>query len=126
MAWLRARTADGCTPPAGTKTWDVERIIANVGYSPDTNLSRELQIHESYTTLAPMALAHAMASGKSLDSLKGVGAGPDSLRTPETNFYILGVKSFGRNSNFLMRFGVEQVRDVFTILTGNPKLDLYK
>src|SRR5262249_54557259 len=36
------------------KTWEVERIIANVGYTPDTNLARELQIHEAYTSLAPM------------------------------------------------------------------------
>ncbi len=112
--------------PAGPKTWDVERIIANVGFSPDTNLSRELQIHESYTTLAPLALAHALAASKSQDCLKIAGGGPDSLRNPEPNFYILGVKSFGRNSNFLMRFGIEQIRDVFTILAGNPKLDLYK
>jgi thioredoxin reductase len=112
--------------PAGSKTWDVERVIANVGYSPDTNLSRELQIHECYATLGPMALADALAANKSLDGLRMAGAGPEVLRNPEPNFFILGAKSFGRNSNFLMRFGFEQVRDVFTILTANPKLDLYK
>src|SRR5207302_1283549 len=60
--------------PAGAKTWDVERIIANVGYSPDTNLSRELQIHESFTSLAPMPLAEALAASVSQDCLKIAGA----------------------------------------------------
>lgn len=117
---VAARTA------AEPKTWDVERIIANVGYSPDTNLTRELQIHESFATLAPMALAEALAAGKTQDCLKVAGVGPNALRNPEPNFFILGAKSFGRNSNFLMRLGFEQVRDVFTILTADAKLNLYK
>ena len=52
--------------------------------------------------------------------LKVTAQGPASLRTPEPNFYILGAKSFGRNSAFLMRTGFEQVRDVFTLLMGKP------
>src|SRR6185369_17203151 len=35
-------------------SWDVERIIANVGYTPDADLYRELQVHECYATLGPM------------------------------------------------------------------------
>lgn len=112
--------------PAGPKTWEIERIIANVGYSPDTNLYRELQIHEDFATLAPAALAEALGANPSHDSLKIVSPGPESLRNPEPNFFVLGAKSFGRSSNFLMRVGFHQVRDVFTILTANPKLDLYK
>jgi len=89
-------------------------------------LTRELQIHESFATLAPMALAEALAAGKSQDCLKVAGVGPNALRNPEPNFFILGAKSFGRSSNFLMRFGFEQVRDVFTILAADAKLNLYK
>lgn len=106
------------------KTWEVERIIANVGYSPDTNLSRELQVHEAYTTLAPMSLARALGESKSRDSLKASG-NAEALRNPEPNFYILGAKSYGRDSNFLLRRGFDQIRDVFTLLTANAKLDLY-
>lgn len=110
---------------AGPKTWEVERVIANVGYSPDTNLYRELQIHEDPMTLAPFALARALEASHSTDSLKIAATGPESLRNPEPNFFVLGAKSFGRNSNFLMRVGFAQVRDAFTLLTANPKLDLY-
>ena len=42
------------------------------------------------------------------------------------NFYILGAKSYGRNANFLLRNGFEQVREVFTLIMGKAELDLYK
>ena len=52
--------------------------------------------------------------------------GAKALRNPEPNFFILGAKSYGRNSNFLLRTGFTQVREVFTLITGKPDLDLYK
>jgi len=107
-------------------TWTVERLIANVGYTPDNALYRELQIHECYASLGPMRLAAALAGQRGADCLKLAGQGPDALRNPEPNFYILGAKSYGRNSHFLLRLGFEQVRDVFALLTGKPSLDLYR
>jgi hypothetical protein len=38
------------------------------------------------------------------------------LRTPEPGFFILGAKSYGRNSGFLLRAGWRQVDDVFASL----------
>jgi hypothetical protein len=106
-------------------TWEVERVIANVGYTPDTQMYRELQVHECYASLGPMALAAAL-SKHSGDCLTIPSQGAATLRNPEPNFYILGAKSYGRNSNFLLRTGFEQVRDVFTLITGRADLDLYK
>jgi thioredoxin reductase len=108
------------------KTLDVEKIVANVGYTPDRALYRELQIHECYASFGPMKIAAALLGQKTNDCMKQTTPGPDTLRNPEPNFYILGAKSFGRNSQFLMRIGFEQVRDVFTLITGNTGLDLYK
>lgn len=111
---------------AGEKTtWEVERIIANVGYTPDTALYRELQVHECYATLGPMKLAAAL-SAQPGDCLKQTSHGPDTLRNPEPGFFILGGKSYGRNSYFLLRIGFEQIREVFTLIMGKPDLDLYK
>jgi thioredoxin reductase len=110
----------------GIRTWDVERVIANVGYTPDTNLYRELQVHECYASLGPMALAAALLGTAGQDCLKQTCHGPETLRTSEPNFYILGAKSYGRNSNFLMRLGFEQVREVFTLITGDARLNLYE
>lgn len=92
------------------KTLEVEKIIANVGYTPDPSLYRELQIHECYASLGPIKLAAALQAQKS--------PGPDTLRNPEPNFYILGAKSFGRNSQFLLRQGFDQVRDLFKLIAA--------
>jgi thioredoxin reductase len=101
------------------KTLEVEKIIANVGYTPSTSLYRELQIHECYASLGPMKLATALQGNKGADCLKQISHGPKSLSNPEPNYYILGAKSYGRNSQFLMRLGFEQVRDVITLIAGD-------
>ena len=108
------------------RTWDVDRIVANVGYSPDTSLYRELQIHECYASLAPMKLAAALLEHAGTDCLNIPSQGPETLRNPEPGFFILGAKSYGRNSQFLLRNGFEQVRDVFRLITGKSDLDLYR
>ena len=109
-----------------TEQLRVNRIIANVGYAPDNSIYRELQVHECYASCGPMKLAAALlAESGSADCLTQTGKGPDVLKNPEPDFYILGMKSYGRNSNFLLRVGFEQVRDVFKLITGDNTLDLY-
>jgi hypothetical protein len=108
------------------RTWEVDRVVANVGYSPDTRLYRELQIHECYASMGPMNLAAALLKHAGADCLAIPTQGAAALRNPEPNFFILGAKSYGRNSQFLLRNGFEQVREVFTLITGKADLDLYK
>ena len=43
------------------------------------------------------------------DCLAQAAPGAATLRNPEPRFYIVGMKSYGRNSSFLMRVGYEQV-----------------
>jgi threonine dehydrogenase-like Zn-dependent dehydrogenase len=108
------------------RTWDVDRVIANVGYTPDTGLYRELQIHECYASLGPMNLAAALQKHAGADCLTVPAQGASTLKNPEPNYFILGAKSYGRNSNFLLRTGFDQIREVFTLITGKPGVDLYK
>jgi len=103
----------------------VDRIIANVGYHGDRQLTRELQLHECYATGGPMKLAAALLGETSVDCLDQISPGPQTLDTSEPNFYVLGAKSYGRNSAFLMSLGRQQVRDVFQLITGRDTLDLY-
>jgi hypothetical protein len=103
---------------SSTRTWTVDRVIANVGYEPDNRLYRELQVHECYASFGPMKLATALLDHVGGDCLTIPSQGPATLKNPEPNFYILGMKSYGRASNFLMRTGFEQVRDVFTLIQG--------
>jgi thioredoxin reductase len=107
-------------------TWKADCLIANVGYTPDNHLYRELQVHECYATLGPMKWAATLFHHPSPDCLQQTCPGPDSLCNPEPNFFILGSKSFGRDSRFLLRLGFEQIRNVFRLLTGQPDLDLYQ
>jgi thioredoxin reductase len=108
------------------RIWEADRLVANVGYTPDTELYRELQVHECYASLGPMGLAAALSKVGNADCLSIPVQGAQTLRTPEPNFYVLGAKSYGRNSQFLLRTGFEQVREVFTLITGKADLDLYK
>ena len=77
--------------------WDVERVIACVGTRPDLSISHNLRVDEP--------------TGR--------------VETREPGYFILGAKSHGRDSGFLLRDGFEQVRQVFAAITANPRLDLY-
>ena len=107
-------------------TIEVDRIVANVGYSPDNSIYRELQIHECYASRAPMKLSAALLGAASADCLQQTSLGADTLKNPEPNFYIIGSKSYGRNSTFLMRIGFSQITEVFSLITSDPKLNLYQ
>ena len=48
-----------------------------------------------------------------------VAAGEAELRHPEANFYIVGMKSYGRAPTFLLATGYEQVRSVVAALVGD-------
>ncbi|MCS7166133.1 MAG: NAD(P)-binding domain-containing protein [Gemmatales bacterium] len=98
-----------------TRTWEVERLVAHVGYSPDYELYRELQIHECYATLGPMRLSAALLQMGG-DCLQAPTVGVDTLRNPEPNFFILGAKSYGRNSAFLLQTGFAQIEMVLSLL----------
>jgi hypothetical protein len=73
-----------------------------------------------------MNLAAALLKHAGADCLTIPPQAADTLRNPEPSFYILGAKSYGRNSHFLLRNGFAQIREVFALLTGKTQLDLYK
>ena len=106
--------------------WEADRVIANVGFSPETALYRELQITECPASLASMGLAAALRKHAGGDFLTMPLQEAAALRTPEPNYYVLGAKAYGRNSTFLLRAGFDQVRNVFTLIAGKADLDLYK
>jgi hypothetical protein len=64
--------------------------------------------------------ASLLAAGTAADCLTQTGQGIEALTNPEPDFYILGCKSYGRNSSFLMRLGWQQIDEVFGFLTGTP------
>ncbi len=99
-------------------TIEVDRIIASVGNRPDRRLYEELQVTECPVSGGPLNLAQALSKPQAAPE-------PASLINPEPDFYILGAKSYGRDSRFLLSHGRAQVRDLFTILGDRADLDLY-
>lgn len=97
----------------------VDRLIANVGYRPDRSIYEELHVHECYATQGPIKLAAKLLGETSFDCLAQTSHGSDVLKNPEPNFFILGSKSYGRNSSFLLKVGIEQVREVLESLHPN-------
>jgi len=85
---------------AGHESFD--RIVANVGSRPDHRIYEELQTAPHPTT-----------------------DGMPTLIQPEPDFYVLGAKSYGRESHFLLRNGHDQVRALFAVLGDREGLNLY-
>ena len=96
---------------------EVDRVLSLTGFVGDHQLYRQLQIHECYATCGPMKLAASLLASSS-DCLTQTSQGIEALTNPEPDFYILGSKSYGRNSSFLMRLGWQQVDDVFDFVTN--------
>ena len=103
-----------------------DRIVANVGYRPDASIYEELQVHQCYASEAPMKLAAALLSNTSGDCLEQTPVGAAALMTSEPNYYILGNKSYGRDSRFLISIGLDQIRELFSVIGGRADLDLYQ
>jgi thioredoxin reductase len=106
---------------------DVDEIIANVGYHPDASIYAQLQVHECYATGGPMKLAARLAADSGPgDCLQQQSHGVQALVCPEPDFYILGAKSYGRRSDFLVSVGYQQIRELFTLIGDREGLDLYQ
>lgn len=103
---------------------DIDEIVAHVGFRPNLSLYRELLIHQCYASEGPMQLAASLlaSAGANADCLAQTSAGPATLLSPEPDFFILGAKSYGRGSNFLIKVGLEQIRDVLTLLQAEPEV----
>ncbi len=111
--------------PTGNDTVEADTVLALVGFHPDRGLYAELQVHECWATMGPMKLAATLLASDNTDCLAQTSAGAEVLTSPEPGFFILGAKSYGKNVNFLIRLGLEQIRDVFTLIECDPALDLY-
>ncbi|MER2190319.1 MAG: NAD(P)-binding domain-containing protein [Solibacillus sp.] len=96
----------------------VDEIIVNTGSRPDFSFLQEIRLSidaavESVEALAPLIDPNEHSCGTVRPH------GELELRQPETGFYIVGMKSYGRAPTFLMATGYEQVRSVVAYLTGD-------
>jgi cation diffusion facilitator CzcD-associated flavoprotein CzcO len=116
---ILVRLTGGDGAATGSREVLADRVLSLTGYVPDTSVYRQLQVHECYATSAPIELAAQLLGDAAGDCLAQPRYGVDVLRNPEPDFFVLGVKSYGRNNQFLLRVGYEQVAEVFGAYTGD-------
>ena len=100
-------------------SFEVDRIVVATGFRPDLAILSELRLSLDPAVEATPALAPLI--DPNLHSCGTVRPhGVVELTQPETDFYIVGMKSYGRAPTFLMTTGYEQVRSVVAELAGDP------
>jgi len=134
VAWLPESVVRAVSRSNENGTWALqlagsatqELVVDQVGYRPDSAIYRELQVDECPATDGPARLSSMLTAQGATDCLSVTAGVPDSLLTSEPNFYVLGAKSYGRRSNFLLLNGIRQIRELFKIIGDRDSLDLYK
>ena len=114
------RTADGVAiaTDEGKQLGPVDEIVVTTGFRPDLSLTRELRLDLDSWLEAPKQLAPLIDPNvHSCGTVYPHGA--SELSHPEKDFYVVGMKSYGRAPTFLLLTGYEQVRSVACALTGD-------
>nr|WP_255473427.1 NAD(P)-binding domain-containing protein [Planomicrobium sp. CPCC 101110] len=96
----------------------LDQLVVNAGSRPDFSFLSEIRLAidpatESVQAIAPLIDPNLHSCGTVRPH------GEAELRQPEKDFYIVGMKSYGRAPTFLLATGYEQVRSVVAHLTGD-------
>ena len=95
-----------------------DEIVVAAGFRPDLDILRELRLNLDDRVESPAALATLI--DPNLHSCGTVYPhGAEELKHPEKDFYIVGMKSYGRAPTFLLLTGYEQVRSVVAAIAGD-------
>ena len=103
---------------AGARLGPFDEVIVTTGFRPDLSLGRELRLEldpwlEAPEQLAPLIDPNVHSCGTVYPH------GAAELRHPEKDYYVVGMKSYGRAPTFLLLTGYEQVRSVVCALVGD-------
>jgi hypothetical protein len=116
VAGLRDSLEVRLATPEGEKFEIVDRIVGATGFRPNLELARELQAKTCFATEGAFNLAAAMLGEAGGDCLAIGGFGPETLQHPEPGYFVLGMKSYGRTTDFLIRTGLAQIETVLQLL----------
>jgi len=97
-----------------------DELVVTTGFRPDLGPTRELRLAldawlESPVQLAPLIDPNVHSCGTVYPH------GAAELAHPEKDFYVVGMKSYGRAPTFLLLTGYEQVRSVVAKLAGDEQ-----
>ena len=105
---------------ADGRSVEVDRVIPATGFRPDLSILAELRLDLDPAVDAPRALGPLI--DPDFHSCGTVPAhGARILEQPEKDFYLAGMKSYGRAPTFLMATGYEQVRSIAAALAGDTE-----
>lgn len=97
---------------------DVDEVIVLTGFRPDLSFLSEIRLDLDPALQAPRVLAPLIDPNvHSCGTVYPHGA--KELIQPETNFFLVGMKAYGRATSFLALTGFEQVRSVVAEVTGD-------
>ena len=97
---------------------DTDLIVNATGFRPNLDLLREIRLDLDDIVEAPRALAPLIDPNvHSCGTVEPHGFA--ELQQPEPNFFIAGMKSYGRAPTFLLATGYEQVRSIAAWLAGD-------
>ncbi|MUN64013.1 FAD-dependent oxidoreductase [Kocuria sediminis] len=104
--------------PAGERQLAVDLLVPATGFRPDLAILSELRLELDPAVDAPKRLGPLI--DPEFHSCGSVAPhGERLLAHPEPDFYIVGMKSYGRAPTFLMATGYEQVRSIAAALAGD-------
>lgn len=93
-------------------------VVVLTGFRPDLSFLAEVRLDLDPTLQAPRRIAAEIdPNAHSCGSVRATGAA--DLAQPETDLYLVGMKSYGRAPTFLAMTGYEQVRSVVAELAGD-------
>jgi cation diffusion facilitator CzcD-associated flavoprotein CzcO len=99
-------------------TVEADVIVNATGFRPDVDMLREIRLDLDEVVEAPRRLAPLI--DPNLHSCGTVPPhGVTELQHPESDFFIAGMKSYGRAPTFLLATGYEQVRSIVSWLAGD-------
>ncbi|SIO03566.1 FAD-dependent oxidoreductase [Agromyces cerinus] len=102
----------------GLETISADRIVNATGFRPNLEMLREIRLELDDIVEAPRRLAPLIDPNvHSCGTVEPHGFA--ELTQPERDFFIVGMKSYGRAPTFLLATGYEQVRSVSAWLAGD-------
>lgn len=104
--------------PEGEAELNADVLIPATGFRPDLDILREVRLELDPAVEAPRALGPLIdPEFHSCGTVPPHGA--KLLAHPDEDFYLAGMKSYGRAPTFLLATGYEQVRSIAAALGGD-------
>jgi hypothetical protein len=120
IASLKAIDSGVTVEAVDGRSLEADVVIPCTGFRPNLDILRELRLNLDPAVEAPVELGQLIdPEFHSCGTVQPHGA--KLLAHPDKDFYIVGMKSYGRAPTFLLATGYEQIRSVVAALAGDQE-----